>query len=105
VAQQSHIFKTFSLHNHYCSRRFRKDEQAMLKNLTEVEKEKPRVFQVLLLNNDTSQEVEVQEAEHVDFLRVQEHLKRGGAVFITSKRSQKLSLPREKKAQQNKKNA
>jgi hypothetical protein len=77
----------------------------MLKNLTEVEKEKPRVFQVLLLNNDTSQEVEVQEAEHVDFLRVQEHLKRGGAVFITSKRSQKLSLPREKKAQQNKKNA
>jgi len=75
----------------------------MLKNLTEVEKEKPRVFQVLLLNNDASQEVEVQEAEHVDFLRVQEHLKHGGAVFITSKRSQKLSVPKEKKAQQNKK--
>jgi hypothetical protein len=87
------------------SRRFRKDEQAMLKNLTEAEKEKPLVFQVLLLNNNASQEVEVQEAEHVDFLRVQEHLKHGGAVFITSKRSQKLRLPREKKAHQNKKNA
>jgi hypothetical protein len=63
------------------------------------------MFQVLLLNNNATQEVEVQKAEHVDFLRVQEHLKHGEAVFITSKRAQKLSLPREKKAYQNKKNA
>jgi len=75
----------------------------MLKNLTEVKKEKARVFQVLLLNNDASQEVEVQEAENIDFLRVQKHLKHGGSVFITSKRSQKLTLP--KKKARNKKDA
>jgi hypothetical protein len=77
----------------------------MWKNLMEVKKEKPLVFQVLLLNNDASQKVEIQEAEHVDFLTVQEHLKHGGAVFITSKRSQKQCYPRENRAQQNKKNA
>jgi hypothetical protein len=77
----------------------------MLKNLTEVRKEKARVFQVLLLNNDGSQEVEVQEAEHVDFLRVQRHLKHGGSVFITSKSSQKLNLPKEKKTRRKKTNA
>jgi hypothetical protein len=60
------------------------------------------VFQVLLLNNDASQEVEVQEAKQVDFLRVQEHLKHGGSVFITSKNSQKLTLPKEKNPHQNK---
>jgi hypothetical protein len=70
----------------------------MLKEMLEVKgREKPRVFQVLLLRNDASQEVEVQEAEEVDFLRVQEHLKRGGSVFITSKNSQKLYVPEEKK--------
>jgi len=62
------------------------------------------MFQVLLLNNNAAQ-VEVQEAEHVDFLRIQEHLKHGGLFFITNKRSQRLNLPREKKAYQNKKNA
>ena len=41
----------------------------MLKNLAEVKKEKAQVFQVLLLN-DASEEVEVQEAEQIDFLRV-----------------------------------
>jgi len=75
----------------------------MLKNLIEDKKEKARVFQVVLLNNDASQEVEVQEAEQVDFLRVQKHLKHGGSVFITSKSSQKLPRSREKKANQNKK--
>ena len=77
----------------------------MLKKLTEVRKEKAQVFQVLLLNNNASQEVEVQEAEHVDFLRVQKHLKRGGSVFITSKSSQKLNLPKDKKAPRKKANA
>jgi len=70
----------------------------MLKEMLEVKgREKPRVFQVLLLRNDASQEVEVQEAEEVDFLRVQEHLKQGGSVFIASKNSQKLNVPKEKK--------
>jgi hypothetical protein len=79
-------------------------KNAMLKNLTEVKKEKTQVFQVLLLN-DASEEVEVQEAEQIDFLRVQRHLKKGGSVFITSKNSQKLTLPREKTAHRNKNTA
>jgi len=69
----------------------------MLKSLIEVKKENCRIFQVLLLNNDASQEVEVQEANEVDFLRVQEHLKQGGSVFITSKNSQKLNITEEMK--------
>jgi hypothetical protein len=75
----------------------------MLKSLVEVKNENCRMFQVLLLNNDTSQEVEVQEGKYVDFLKVQEHLAHGGSVFITSKSSQKLLLPKEKKALRNKK--
>jgi hypothetical protein len=69
----------------------------MLKEILEVKMKKPRVFQVLLLHNDASQEVELQEAEKVDFLRVQDHLKQGGSVFITSKNSQKLNVPKKKK--------
>jgi hypothetical protein len=72
----------------------------MLKNLTEVKKE-VQVFQVLLLNNDAS-EVEVQEAEQIDFQRVQRHLKHGGSVFITSKNSQKLPLPKQRARQNTK---
>jgi len=74
----------------------------MLKGVVECKKEKVRVFQVLMLKNDASQKVEVQEDEQVDFLRVQEHLQHGGSVFITSKRSQKIALPKEKKALRNK---
>jgi len=48
------------------------------------------LFQILLLNNDSDQDVEVQEAEQVNFFRVKEHLKNGGSVFITSKDSQKI---------------
>jgi hypothetical protein len=69
----------------------------MLREMLEVRQEKPRVFQVLLLHNDRSQEVEIQEAEEVDFQTVREHLKHGGSVFITSKNSQKLNVPGEKK--------
>jgi hypothetical protein len=61
---------------------------------------RPSVFQVLLLDNDQSEDVEVQEAEQVDFCQVKEHLKNGGSVFITSRGSQKLPLPKSK-AQQN----
>jgi hypothetical protein len=51
---------------------------------------KTPMFQVLLLNNDASDDVEVQEADQVDFFQVRKHLKNGGSVFITSKDSQKL---------------
>lgn len=61
---------------------------------------RPSVFQVLLLDNDASEDVEVQEAKQVDFFQVKEHLKNGGSVFITSRGSQKLSFPKAK-AQQN----
>ncbi len=54
---------------------------------------KPSVFQVLLLDNDESLDVEVQESEQVDFCQVKQHLKNGGSVFITSRGSQKLRLP------------
>ena len=49
---------------------------------------------MLLLDNNDSEEVE--EAEHVDFKRVEEHLADGGSVFVTSKRSQKIAAPRDK---------
>ncbi len=52
-------------------------------------KVKTTMFQVLLLNNDAAEDVEVQEAEQVNFVQVKEHLKNGGSVFITSKDSQK----------------
>ena len=74
----------------------------MLKSLSEEKKQKCRMFQVLLLNNDVCQ-VEVQEGNNVDFLKVQEHLAHGGSVFITSKNSQKILLPKEEKALRNKK--
>lgn len=51
---------------------------------------KQPTFQVLLLDNNTSNDVEVQEADQVNFLQVKEHLKNGGSVFITSKNSQKI---------------
>ena len=65
----------------------------MLRELIDVKTEKTQTFQVMLLRNDSDQEVEVHEAENVDFLRIQEHLKQGGSVFITSKCSQKLHRP------------
>ena len=61
---------------------------------------KSSVFQVLLLKNDESEDVEVQESKQVNFFQVKEHLKKGGSVFITSKDSQKMSYPKTK-AQQN----
>jgi hypothetical protein len=69
----------------------------MLNSIVTVKEDKPRMFQVLLLDNDESEDVEVEEAEHVDFERVEEHLAHGGSVFITSKRSQKIVASREKK--------
>ena len=64
------------------------------------ENKKAPVFQVLLLYNDASDDVRVQEAGKVNFCEVKEHLKNGGSVFITSKDAQKLGYP-VSKAQQN----
>ncbi len=64
-----------------------------MKNLLE-KKGKLPVFQVLLLDNDASDDVEVQEAEEVNFFQVKEHLRNGGSVFITSKESQKMTYPK-----------
>ena len=61
---------------------------------------RPSIYQVLLLDNDASLDVEIQEAQQVDFSQVKEHLKHGGSVFITSKNSQKLQFPKSN-AQQN----
>jgi hypothetical protein len=62
-----------------------------------VREDNPRMFQVLLLDNNESEDVEVEEAEHIDFERVEEHLAHGGSVFITSKSSQKIMASRDKK--------
>ena len=73
----------------------------MLRESVEIKNDKVRTFQVMLLCNDPSKQVEVHEAREVDFPRIQEHLQRGGSVFITSKPSQKMVLPKlqERKAQ------
>ena len=68
----------------------------MLSKLVEFKGGKPQTFQVMFLRNDCSQEVEVHEAEKINFLKIQEHLERGESVFITSKNSQKLKAPRKK---------
>lgn len=57
---------------------------------TTEKKQKPSMFQVLLLDNTENQDVSVQEAEQVDFCQVKEHLQNGGSVFITSTQAQKI---------------
>jgi hypothetical protein len=69
----------------------------MLSEILRAKKEKSKEFQVLFLRNDPTQKVEVQDVREVDFFKVQEHLKHGESVFITSKRSQKLKPPKEKR--------
>jgi hypothetical protein len=51
-----------------------------------------QMFQALFLHNNNKRDVEVLEGKQIDFGRVQEHLRKGGSVFITSKKSQKLDL-------------
>ena len=67
-----------------------------MSNLISNKKTKIPLFQVLLIDNDDSEDVEVQEAKQVDFFQVKEHLKNGGSVFITSKYSQKIVYPKAK---------
>ncbi len=65
----------------------------MLKELVETKNEKTPTYQIMLLCNDATNQVEVHEERDVDFPRIQEHLQLGGSVFITSKPSQKISPP------------
>jgi hypothetical protein len=96
VSRQSHIFKNFCCTVRIVLKQL-EDEKTMLKSLIPIKEEKPRTFQVLLLDKDESEDVEVQEAEWIDFQRVEKHLVAGGSVFITSKNAQKIPLPRNKK--------
>jgi len=68
----------------------------ILRNLILNKKVKSPVFQVLLLDNNTGNDVEVQEAAQVNFLQVKEHLRNGGSVFITSKDTEKMVYPKTK---------
>jgi len=52
------------------------------------------MFQVLLLDNGPNQDLSVQEADHVDFSQVKQHLQNGGSVFITSTVGQKIERPK-----------
>jgi hypothetical protein len=72
-----------------------------MKGFSDSKKCKEPLFQVLLLDNDASLNVQVHEAPMVDYSTVKNHLKNGGSVFITSKKQQKLSPPKAGKAQQN----
>jgi len=65
----------------------------VLREMAQIENEKARKFQVMLLCNDASKNVEVHEGGEIDYSTIQTHLQRGGSVFITSKPSQKLPLP------------
>jgi hypothetical protein len=71
-------------------------KEIFLKNLISNKKTASTLFQVLLLDNGSGEDVEVQEAAQVNFLQVKEHLKNGGSVFITSKDSQKIAHPKTK---------
>jgi hypothetical protein len=53
-------------------------------------KNKQPVFQVLLIDNDETEDVQVEEAQKVNYFKVKEHLKQGGSVFITTNNKQKL---------------
>jgi hypothetical protein len=68
----------------------------LLKDSIATKEAKTQMFQVLLLDNDASDDVEVQEAYEVDFFQVEKHLRNGGSVFITSKASQKQLCPKAK---------
>ena len=69
----------------------------MLTKVMDAKSRRSRV-QVLFLRNDDSQEVEVHEVGHVDFFTIQQLLEHGESVFITSKKSQMISAPKEKRS-------
>lgn len=68
-------------------------EKGVLREIIEID-EKALTYQVMLLCNDASRQVEVHETSEVNYSIIQKHLQRGGSVFITSKPSQKITLPK-----------
>jgi hypothetical protein len=71
-----------------------KEGEDMLSEPIEMKTENLLTYQVMLIRNDASTEVEIHEERNVDFSRIQEHLQQGGSVFITSKPQQKILAPR-----------
>ena len=71
-----------------------------MKNLLLNKKNKLPLFQVLLIDNGETDDVQVEEAKKVDYFKVKEHLSHGGSVFITSKSKQKLKTQKTSKTQQ-----
>jgi hypothetical protein len=67
-----------------------------LKTFIANKKDKAPMFQVLLLDNDSTNDVAVTESAEVNFSQVKEHLRNGGSVFITSKDQQKINYDRSK---------
>jgi hypothetical protein len=51
----------------------------------------PSIFQILLLDSQKD-DVTVHETKKIDYSKVKKHLATGGAVFITSKNSQKQKI-------------
>ena len=62
-----------------------------MSKILKTKRAKQRCYEVLFLQNDANENVEVHQVKHVDFLTVKERLERGESVFITSKRTQKLT--------------
>ena len=52
-------------------------------------KKKEAPFQLFVLKNDATQNVEVTESDEINFEELKSHLERGDSVFITRKRGQK----------------
>ena len=91
MSLQSHIFKKENVQVAFVPEE--KDGKGVLRELIETKCERTSTFQVMLLRNDASKDVEVHEEREVDFSRIHDHLQQGGSVFITSKPSQKIVLP------------
>jgi hypothetical protein len=111
LLHDSHIsLKLFSTHHCIVPKNNERVGVMMPNKTFQIEEEKQfrkkeqRVFQAVFLKNNNSQEVKVVEDEQIDFMKVQEHLKSGGSVFITSKNSQKLKLRMPKGSRNQRKN-
>ena len=87
----------FLNHTQECVLETRRCDNTMLREVLETEKTKTQTkYQVLFLSNDHTDEVEVHDVKEVDFQTIQERLAQGESVFITSKRTQKITPPKPK---------
>jgi hypothetical protein len=72
-------------------------EENRLKNTAK--KNNTQLFQVLLLDNSSNNDVTVHETGKVNYFTVKQHLNNGGSVFITSKNSQKIATSKKRACQ------